>query len=224
MDIYHYSPERTERNIENGYELTISDYFKNGYEIFKKDFGGFVAYALLVLLIMVVLEYIPVIGSVASLLIQSPLLAGFLVVARRINFNQSHTFSDFFKGFKYFVPLVLANLVGGILIAIGLVLLILPGVYLIVAYTLAVPYIVFAGMDFWPALETSRRLINKNWFRFLGLLLLILLLNLGGALFFGVGLLITVPISFCVLYAVYEHLIGTGGNTDIIEEAVIVEE
>jgi hypothetical protein len=57
-------------------------------------------------------------------------------------------------------------------------------------------------------METSRRLITKKWFSFLGLGLLMSLLIVSGLLLFGVGIFITAPWASCVLAAAYEDIVG----------------
>ncbi|MFN6944508.1 MAG: hypothetical protein ACK4ND_06140 [Cytophagaceae bacterium] len=225
MDVYSYSQEKVDALIENGYEVKPTHYIKRGFELFKQNPGGFIGYSLIFLLISVVLDAIPVVGFAASIAVQGPLFAGFYIIARRINHSQSHTFSDFFKGFDYFVPLLLTNLIGGILIFLGLLLLILPGVYLAVAYSLASLFVVFGGLDFWPALETCRRLITKQWFNFFILAVLLVLMNLLGAILLGVGLLVSLPVSFCAMYVAYEEIVGTGSGASPrdFQEAEIIE-
>ncbi|WMJ72268.1 hypothetical protein RCC89_03680 [Cytophagaceae bacterium ABcell3] len=225
METYGYSQEKTDRLIANGYDVTPSDYIKQGWGIFKQNFGGFVGYMVIVLLVNIVLDSIPGIGFLLSAILQGPLLAGFYIVSRKIQYNETYTFSDFFNGFKNFVPLAMVNLIGGLLILIGLVLLVLPGVYLLIAYLLGTPFVVFGKMDFWPALENSRKLITKQWFSFFAFALLLVLINILGAIAFGIGLLISIPVTLCATYAAYEHIIGTGHDPNTIdEEAVIVED
>lgn len=64
-------------------------------------------------------------------------------------------------------------------------------------------------------METSRQLITKKWFSFFGLLLLIFLLNVGGAILLGVGLLVTIPLSVCIIAAAYEDIVGLNSVSDI---------
>ncbi len=47
-------------------------------------------------------------------------------------------------------------------------------------------------LDFWEAMELSRRTVHRHWVGFLGFLLFIGLLNLAGILLFGIGLLVTI--------------------------------
>ena len=74
-----------------------------------------------------------------------------------------------------------------------------------------VPLIVERKFDFWEAMESSRRLITKNWFTFFGLAILLFLLNLGGLLLLGLGVLFTLPITYCVMAAAYESVVGVNG-------------
>lgn len=210
---------RIETLIQQGYSLNIGQSFSRGWEIFQKNIGGFVLYTLVLVLISAALSAFPdrlkTIGSVISLVITAPLVAGFLIVAFKIIKQQATTFGDFFRGFDRFLPLFLANIVVSIFVAIGLILLVLPGIYLAVAYAFTVSLIVERRFDFWEAMETSRRIITKNWFTFFGLFILLFLLNLGGLLLFGVGLLVTIPVTQCVIAAAYESVVGVNSSSDL---------
>ncbi|MGB3138986.1 MAG: hypothetical protein WBB18_19410, partial [Nodosilinea sp.] len=64
-------------------------------------------------------------------------------------------------------------------------------------------------------METSRRLITKKWFSFFGLLLLLFGLNILGAIPLGLGLLITIPLSVCIVTAAYEDIVGLNSVAEI---------
>ncbi len=98
------------------------------------------------------------------------------------------------------------SLLTQVLIAIGLIALVIPGIYLAVGYLFAIQMSIFGGLDPWSAMEWSRKLITRNWWRFLGLLLVLVILNLLGILLAGIGLLLTIPLTFLVLYVVFEDL------------------
>ena len=55
-------------------------------------------------------------------------------------------------------------------------------------------------------MEWSRKLITRNWWQLFALLLVLLVFNLLGLLLVGVGLLLTMPLTFLVLYVVFEDL------------------
>ena len=107
---------------------------------------------------------------------------------------------------------MLLSLVTSILIAIGLALLLIPGIYLAVAYLFAACLVIDRRLDFWSAMEMSRHAVNPLWFGFFTFLLLLLLINLAGALLLGLGLLATIPLSFCGLSVAYSDLFGFQSN------------
>ncbi|MGF1571040.1 MAG: hypothetical protein ACFCVD_23685 [Nodosilinea sp.] len=201
------------------YQVKIGDYFGRGWEIFKQNALQFVLFTLLLVVISALLSQLPSpIGARTSgdtpglnlaAGILSPILgAGYYFVAFQIARNRPQGFGDFFHGFRKFTPIFLTSFVANILIAIGFVFLILPGIYLAVAYLFAQPFVIDKNLGFWSAMETSRKLITKRWFSFLGLILLLFLLNLAGAIALGVGLLVTIPYSSCIVAAAYEDIVG----------------
>jgi len=94
-----------------------------------------------------------------------------------------------------------------ILVLLGLVLL-LPGLYFAISYTFAIPLVVEHKFEFWPAMETSRRLISRDWFSFFLFNLTIIFINVLGLCLCYVGLLVTVPLSTCIIVAAYRDIIG----------------
>ncbi|BCX11339.1 MAG: hypothetical protein KatS3mg067_0277 [Thermosynechococcus sp.] len=100
-----------------------------------------------------------------------------------------------------------------VLIFLGVVLL-LPAIYFGIAYVFAVPLVVEHQFDVWPALETSRRLVSRNWWRFFFLIVSIVFCNILGVCLCCVGLLVTGPWSNCVIVAAYRDIIGLRPTTD----------
>ena len=170
--------------------------------------GGFIGFFLIYVVIQTVLHFIPWLGGVASFMIGPPLLMGNFIVSAKLLQGRSPQFSDFFLGFRFFVPLLLTALVGGVLTGIGFLLLVIPGVYLLVGYLFAASLVVDRRLDFWPALELSRRTVNPIWFGMFAFLLLLVLINLAGAVALGIGLLVTVPLTCCTVTAAYADIFG----------------
>ena len=188
--------------------LPLGGYLKTGWGLFIQYPGGFVGFCLLYLVIQIALNVIPYVGVVAAAVISTPLLMGNFIVSAKLLHGKTPEFRDFFTGFQYFLPLLLLTVISGVLISIGTLLLIIPGVYLAVAYLFASYLVVDRRLDFWPAMELSRRSINPRWFGYFAFVLLLALLNLAGAIALGVGLLVTIPLSFCALTAAYADLFG----------------
>ncbi|MFT6996850.1 MAG: hypothetical protein ACJAQ4_000595 [Cryomorphaceae bacterium] len=206
---------RIDRKIQNGYSFELEKYFSEGWNLFRKEPGPFVLYGLVAGLILASLNFLPeYLGEIASYLLGPALTAGLFIGARKLDQEGTLEFNDFFKGFDYIVQLFLVSLISGILISIGIVLLILPGIWLAVGVSLAVPLIVFTRLDFWESIKTSVKLVTKKWFHFFALIILLGIFNIIGVLFLVVGLLITFPVSYCILYAVYKDIVGFSSDND----------
>lgn len=200
--------EKVAKLSGTGYHLRMTDYIKEGFSIFKKDVGSFIGFTLVAIGISVVLALIPIIGSIASAFISPALMIGFVVVAGRIERGETYGFNNFFDGFQKVVPLFLGQLVSGILAAIGMIFLFVPGIYLAVAYAFVSLVIWFTNEDFWNSMEISRKIISKEWFSFFGFFLLIIVFNIAGLLALGIGLFVTVPVSYIALYLAYKDIVG----------------
>lgn len=207
--------ERVNNLALTGYQFNLSYCISQGYDVFKQNIGGFVLYTLVYFGVSMALAFIPLVGSLSAAALGSALSAGLFMAARKIKNGETVEFSQFFDGFKLGAPIFLVGLIVQILTAVGLLLLIIPGIYLAIAYAFASMFVTFHGMDFWPAMEASRKVIGKNWFGMLGFFLVLGLINVGGVLALGVGLLVTFPITLCAVYVAFEEVVGTG---DVLEE------
>jgi uncharacterized membrane protein len=226
------NPKNIDSLIQNGYPTDIGGYLARGWELVKQNLGGFIGYA--ALLGAINIGFAVLAGAVdlasgdpeqapsalasfingISTIISIPLQAGFYIVAFKLAKQRSTTFGDFFRGFNYFLPLLLATIVSGILVALGFVLLIIPGIYLAIAYSFVMPLILERKMGFWEAMEASRKVVTKRWFAFLGLGLLMFVINLAGAIPCGLGLLLTIPLTYCTYVAAYEDIFGLHLSSD----------
>jgi hypothetical protein len=205
MEVIQNVRDRAQELFSKGYNTDIGEYIRKGFHIFEKDMGSFIGYTVLFFVITTVASVVPF----GPVLVSGPMSAGFFIVARKIRKGEPYEFGTFFKGFDYFVPLLLYSLIGGILTVLGFVALIIPGIYLSIAWMFSILFIVFGEMEFWDGMEFSRKLITKKWWSFFGLAILLFLINFAGALVFLVGLIFTVPISFCAIYAAFEDIVGT---------------
>lgn len=184
--------------------VQIAQYLNQGWQWFIANPGLPIAYTL----ILVILKFIPVLGPLAAWLLGGPLMAGYYLALRKQIANLPLQFGDYLAGFNNLVPLVLVGIISGLLIGVGMVLLVLPGIYLAVSYLFATVLVADREMDFWEAMETSRQLITRQWFSFFVLALLLFVINFAGMLVFGVGLLVTVPFSTAAIFAAYRDQIG----------------
>ena len=188
-------------------QVDIKASFARAWELYKAHPFFFSLFMLLIVSIQgMVVIYVQAYMIVYSALLAPPLYAGFYLVANKISRGETVIYPDFFAGFRFWIPAAVISLLTQTLLALGLIALVIPGIYLAVSYLFAIPMGIFGGLDPWSAMEWSRKLITRNWWRFFGLLLVLVLLNLLGFLLAGIGLLFTIPFTFLVIYSVFEDL------------------
>jgi uncharacterized membrane protein len=126
--------------------------------------------------------------------------------------------STLWEPYSQFIPLVVMLVLMGLLIVGGFFLLVLPGIYLAVAYSFAPYLMIEKNMGVWEALETSRKAITTCWWRYFGLLLIAVLLFIVGTIPLLIGLVWVLPIMAIaigeVFKATFETASAEGFNTD----------
>jgi len=200
MEIIHDFSSTTNEKTFQGYTVNTGAYLRRGLEIFRMKIEFFVLFTLVFFLLIAIPGF--------GILILQSLSAGFLLVALYLSSGKQVFFEDFFDGFKHFAGLLLFTLVSYIIIFVGFILLVIPGIYFVVSYVFAPFFIIFSKMDFWNAMETSRKLVGKEWFSIFGFLFVLVCINMLGAMALGIGLLFTVPFSYCAIYAAFDDIIG----------------
>jgi hypothetical protein len=190
--------------LARDYTLDIGHCLNRAWELMKANFWPIVGVSALILILFVFTASIYV-----GILLTGPLLGGLNWYYLKLIRGQKADLNDAFAGFTLaFVPLMLAGLVTSILESIGFFLCILPGIYLIVAWVMTFTLVLDKRLQFWDAMEVSRKVVSKHWWSFFGFFLLWCLINLGGLLLCGVGVFITCPwTSIAVVYA-YEDIFG----------------
>jgi uncharacterized membrane protein len=73
----------------------------------------------------------------------------------------------------------------------------------------SLPLVIDKGLAFWPAMETSRKVVNQHWWSVFGLLIVIGLINLAGLLLCCVGLFLSFPLALAAMMCAYETLFST---------------
>ncbi|MGB3223643.1 MAG: hypothetical protein WBB23_12645 [Desulforhopalus sp.] len=113
-----------------------------------------------------------------------------------------------FKGFSCAGKIIVTTILQFILISIGFLLLILPGIYLIVGYTMTIPLIIDKGLSPWQAMETSRKAVHKIWWKVLGIFCIMVLIFIVSFIPLGIGLIWTWPMFIILIGVMYQQLFG----------------
>lgn len=203
---------RLQRSLAGDYRFDVVELLKAAWARTE----GFKATALIAIAISIVVSV--VIGLVqalfgdglfasliglASLFVTMPISAGCLMLGVRHCAGEEVKPADVLNYFDRAVMLVGLNLLMGLLILIGFVLLVLPGIYLSVSYSLAIPLMLRHNLGIWQALEVSRRTITKQWLSFFLVLLALMVIILVSMIPFGIGLIWTLPLGLCVIGLLY---------------------
>ncbi|KJK01128.1 integral membrane protein [Pseudomonas sp. 21] len=146
--------------------------------------------------------------SFAATALCYPLLAGVNMLGIRRAADQPLRFNEVFSHFGRTFQVVVCVLLSSVLICIGYFLFVLPGIYLSVAYMLAIPLVVERGLSPWAALEASRKAISQHWFKVFGLLLVFGLLFMLSTLTFGIALIWVMPWLIVAIGVLYRTIFG----------------
>jgi serine/threonine protein kinase len=217
-------PDALEQEIlGRDYVLEIGKCVRRGWALLRSDFWQLVGTTTLILLLLGVATRLGLesksIGKVTfstsflSMLLSGPLMGGlYFYLLKRIRGERVRT-ENAFAGFGHsVVQLFLAGFVMQVLTVLGFVCLILPGIHLLVAWLFTLPLIIDKRLEFWPALRLSRKTIIKHWWKFFGFVVVLGLMNLAGLLACGIGILVTLPVSYASLMFAYEDIINPPGR------------
>ena len=151
---------------------------------------------------------------------------GLMLVGVRRALEQRVSWKQVFAGFsaRKIIPMSIAGFLQFVLILIGFALLVLPGIYLLVGYTLTLPLILDKGLGPWEALETSRKAIHKKWWTVFGLYIVMFLLYAVSAIPVGLGLIWTVPMFFVMVGVLYSRFFVSAADFEEEEIEELDEE
>ncbi len=150
-----------------------------------------------------------VLGQILVLLLTTPLIASFFAMGVRRSGKKKISGGDIFSKFGSMLPLFFTMILYYILIFIGFLLLVLPGIYLSIAYLMAFPLVTEKGLGPWRALETSRKAVTKKWFKVFGFFILTGLITVISVIPLGIPYLIWgLPFTMIAYGIVYRNMFG----------------
>ena len=152
--------------------------------------------------------------QLAGTVLQWWLTIGVILIALAVYNKDKPAFGLLFKGngetLWYYI---LGTILYTLLVFVGLILLVFPGIIWGIKYHYYSFLIVDKGMKPMEALKRSGVITMGYKWHLLGFFLLLGLLNLVGALIIGVGLLVSVPVSLLATVFVYKWLENGKGES-----------
>lgn len=198
-----------EEVLARDYQINIGECISRAWELVKANFWLLVGASAVAGVIMGG-GFIPYLGVLIGLIVGGPMMGGLYALYLKRVRGQSASFGDAFIGFSTaFGSLLGAYLVSALLTFVGMIFCLVPGIYLGVSWVFALALVIDKKMDFWPAMELSRKVVGKHWWSMFGFLIVVALLSFLGVLACCVGVFVTAAIAEASLMYAYEDIFGT---------------
>ena len=197
--------------------VKMGEWIEQGFNLYKNNFGTLVLASAIAL----------VLSTITIGILTGPMIAGLMIIALQL-LRKEEPKPDagrVFRGFSYFLNAFLFMVIWGLAILIGSFILSLFPVIgqllsLFLAYA-AQAFLMFGlfliidkQMNFWPASQLSIQTVKTNFWPFLGLSAIASIIGSIGAIAFGIGIVLTVPIQVCILAVAYEEIfVGTAQSS-----------
>ena len=145
---------------------------------------------------------------------------GILLITLEFYDQKKPQYKDILIPKNYLFRYLIAKIAYGIVVIVGFILLIIPGIIWSIKYKFVRYLIVDKGMSVREAFAESSRITSGSKWNIFWLGFLILFINIVGVLALGVGLLLSVPVSVMAYTYVYRKLLE--GHTSPGEATVAV--
>lgn len=197
-----------ENKASIGYQVQTSLYLQQATKLIKAELGLFATFTLVYFAFLFMVYRLGETGSFINLFVAGPISAGYYLTIHRMNSNIDYRFESFFDGFRIYFPVMVAAMATNLLISLGALLYIVPGLIIAVFLLFVMPLVVFGELELFQAIKSSGMLVKKEFWEIFKFSLIIVLINAAGVLTFGIGLLFTIPFSFAAIYFAYNDIIG----------------
>jgi hypothetical protein len=223
--------------------LDIFGCLSRSFELWKTNFLPLVGVTFVVFMATGILGMVPVLGAIVNIVLSGVFYGGLYYFYLGKMRGEPREFGDAFAGFsKAFGPLALASvLIVALTIAamcvlvapwaalmfmsgqqgqpnpllfLGLFLCVLPVIYLSISWTFTFALVIDQGLSPWTAMEVSRRVITKQWFRVFFTMLLGGFLAMLGLIGLIIGVVFTIPLAIGALLYAYEDLCNPPAATN----------
>lgn len=155
----------------------------------------------------------PLIGFIFALvgwILEFAVSLGVIGIALKIYDRKKVQYGNLFDYIHLIIPYIVASFIYGVIVLVGMILLVVPGIIWGIKYRYFVYYMVDKNKGPIDALKASAKITKgQKWNLFL-LGLMLLGLNLLGACALLVGLFLTIPATMMAEAYVFRKLSGTG--------------
>lgn len=198
--------------------FSIKEIFTQGWNLFKEKPWTYIGITLTLTVFSMVVNaltgdgkgLIAIIGFLIGLAASTVVSIAYSRMALSVTAREDMSWDKLWAP-EHFWNMLGTTILQGIVILVGLVLLIIPGIY--AALVLSMSQLVVVDKKLAPvaALKESYRLTKGHVWQLLFFMLAILVLNIVGVLALFVGLFVTIPITIIAVACVYRKLMSLQG-------------
>jgi uncharacterized membrane protein len=208
--------------------LSVKECLTFGWNTFKARpwffVGTFALYAVVQILLSIVQKTLPGFVSFLLSMISSTLLyIGLITIYLKAHVDpKSPQFSDFWRP-ELFWKYLAASILLAVIVIVGLILLIVPGIFFALAFAFTGYLVVDKNMNPVAALKESARLTKGNRWKLLLLGVILVVLTILGAIPLFLGLLVIGPVSMLAGIHAYRVLEKAAGPVPVVSPATPTE-
>lgn len=200
--------------------LSVGECLRFGWETFKKRPWFFIGVVLAVFIVSGILtslaeenprDFFAILVSLAILVIHILIEMGLVSFALKAHDDVEHTGFENLWHPHSFWKYVGTKILTGIIVIIGLILLIVPGIIAALALLFATYLVVDRNLGPIEAMKESARMTKGHRWNLFLLMLALLGINILGAIALLVGLLISIPVSLLAIAHAFRKLAGKAG-------------
>lgn len=150
-------------------------------------------------------------SDLLAFVVSIPIGIATLTIAILIANGHTPKYGDLFKSFdnyKITLNYILASILFMIIVLLGLFVFLIPGIYLAIRLQFY-KFLIIENGNVRPveALKESMRMTKGHFWDLLGFMIVILIMNLIGVIPFGLGLIITIPLTIVASAVLYKKLL-----------------
>ncbi len=225
--------------------LDVFGCLSRSFDLWKANLLPLVGVTFVVFVVAGALGMVPILGAIANILLSGVFYGGLYYYYLGKMRGEPRELGDAFAGFsRAFGPLALASVFTVLLtmaaacvllvpwfvvmmmagqpqhpnplLFVGLFVCVLPIIYLSIGWAFTFALVIDQGLSPWTAMEVSRRVIGRQWFRVFFTVLLGGILAMLGLIGLFIGMVFTLPLAIGALLYAYEDLCnpptaGSGG-------------
>jgi len=191
--------------------VEVGPAFRFAWETLTKDFWYFIGLTVVMAVVSGVTGgwgrnhvYINIIGPVVS----AWLTGGILRIVFDYIDGKKRELTDIFTQVQYFWKILLTNIILGVIIMVGFIFFIIPGIYLAMRFQFTQYFIVDKNLDIGEAMTRSTQLTQGIKLPLSVFALAIVGVMILGAIALGVGVLVAMPLVWLAHVRLYRTLLA----------------